>query len=174
MRKTVADYLQKCTIQYEAFGKVYNTMKRSMARVVFWVVVIIMIIIGAGLLIVHNKVRSYPLILRSTIRNLRSSRESIRLFFEQTGRFPESLQEMNEYAKKGEEYRDKIEWRSSPKEFISSKHPPNTSEHSVLDDTGGLYYNPKTGVLKVNLTKPLKSYWKFYSGERKEEVPAEW
>jgi len=145
-----------------------------MARVVFWVVVIIMLVVGAGLKIVNNKVRSYPLILRSTIINLRFSRESIRLFFEQTGRFPESLHEMNEYAKKGEEYRAKIDWKFPPMECISSKNPANTSEHSVLDGTGGLYYNPKTGVLKVNLTKPLKSYWRFYSGERKDEVPAEW
>lgn len=145
-----------------------------MAGVVFCIVVIIMLAVGSGLKIVHNKVRSYPLILRTTIRNLGSSRESIRLFFEQTGRFPESLSEMNEYVKKGEEYRDKIEWRTSPKEFISSKNPPNTSEHGVLDGTGGLYYNPKIGVLKVNLTKPLKSYWRFYSGERKDEVPADW
>jgi len=149
-------------------------MKRPMRRVVFWVVVIIMLVVGAGLKIVHNKVRSYPLILRSTIFNLRFSRESIRLFFEQTGRFPESLQEMNEYAKKGKKYRDKIDWRSSPKEFISRNHRPNSSEHGVLDDTGGLYYNSKTGVLKVNLTKPLKSYWRFYSGERRDEIPADW
>ena len=152
----------------------YSIMKRPMKRVVFWVVVIIMLVVGAGLKIVHNKVRSYPLILRSTIRNLRFSRESIRLFFEQTGRFPESLQEMNEYAKKGKKYRDKIDWRSPPMECISSYHSFNTSEHGVLDDTGGLYYNPKTGVLKVNLTKPLKSYWRFYSGERRDEVPADW
>ena len=149
-------------------------MKRPMSRVVFWVVVIIILVVGAGLKIVHNKVRSYPQRLLSIRFNLRFSRESIRLFFEQTGHFPESLQEMNEYAKKGKKYRDKIDWRSPPMECISRNHRLNSSEHSVLDDTGGLYYNPKTGVLKVNLTKPLKSYWRFYSGERRDEVPADW
>jgi len=80
---------------------------------------------------------------------------------------------MNEYAKKDEKYRAKIKWRLPLMESISSYHPSNSSEHGVLDDTGGLYYNPKTGVLKVNLTKTLKSYWRLYSGERKDEVPAE-
>ena len=149
-------------------------MKRSLARIVFWVVVIIMLVVVAGLIIVNNKVHSYPRRLNTTKTILKFSRESIRLFFEQTGSFPESLHEMNEYAKKDEKFRAKIKWGMPPMECISIYHPSNSSEHDVLDDTGGLYYNPKTGELKVNLTKPLKSYWRFYSGERKDEVPADW
>jgi len=68
---------------------------------------------------------------------------------------------------------DKINWYFPPSESISEKQS-NSHEHSVLDGTGGLHYNPKTGVLKVNLTKPLKSYWRFYFGKRRNEVPADW
>lgn len=149
-------------------------MKRPMSRVVFWAVVIVLLVVGAGLVIVNNLVRSYPRRLRITRTSLSFCRESIRLFNEQTGRFPESLHELNEYAKKDKKYRDRIKWRLSPMELISSYHSHNSSEHGVLDGTGGLYYNPKTGVLKVNLMKPLKSYWRFYFGERREEVPADW
>jgi len=148
-----------------------------MIRVVSGVVVIILLVVGVGLVIVNNEVRSYPRRLRITRRNLTFGRESIRLFAEHTGRFPESLREMNEYSKKGKKYRDKINWRFQPMEAISSDNPYNpsiSSEHGVLDGTGGFYYNPKTGILKVNLTKPLKSYWRLYTGERKDEVPAEW
>jgi len=101
---------------------------------------------------------------------LHFSRENIRLFFEQNGRFPKSLHELNEY---GKNFPKKIKWMFPPGESISG-YSSGRSEHSVLDGTGGSYYNPETGVLKVNLTKPLKSYWRFYFGKRRNEVPADW
>jgi hypothetical protein len=97
------------------------------------------------------------------------TRRSIQLFAERNGRFPNSLNELNEYGKK---FPKQIQWYFPPKESIAGK--PNSRERSVLDGTGGLYYNNKTGEMKFNLTKPLKFYWTFYFGKSRDDVPANW
>ena len=93
---------------------------------------------------------SYRWRLQPTINNLVLSRRSIQLFTEQNGRFPDSVHELWEYWDNHPEGR---EWRGRSNESISAKR--NSTESSVLNGTGGLYYNPKTGELKINLTKPL-------------------
>lgn len=101
--------------------------------------------------------------------NLRLSRWSIGIFFKENSRFPNSLDELYEY---GKSYPDKIPWNLHPSEFIAGKS--NSQEHSVLDGAGGLYYDSKTGELRLNLTKPLKCYWRFYLGKERNEIPADW
>ena len=81
--------------------------------------------------------------------------------------FPDSLDEFNEY---GSKFRDELNWYCRPKDLITG----NSTEHSVLDGTCGLYYDPNNGDMKLNLTKPLKGYWIFYFGEKRNDVPADW
>ena len=128
------------------------------------------LLVAIGLALAVNIDHSYRNRINSTGLNLTFARRSIRLFAEQNGRFPDSLQELNEYGRK---FPDKIQWYFAPRECISQK-PSNSCEHSILDGTGGLYYDAKKGVLRVNLTKPLKSYWRFYFREKRDEVPADW
>jgi hypothetical protein len=127
------------------------------------------VLVIMGLALVVNMNHSWQSRIRTQKVNLAFGRKSIRIFAEQNGRFPHSLYELNDYAKKSPQ---EIPWRFPPSEFISGKS--NSREHSFLDGTGGLYYNPKTGELKLNLTRPLNSYWKLYLGEERNEVPAEW
>jgi hypothetical protein len=79
------------------------------------------------------------------------------------------LREVDEYAKR----HGGIDWIGLPKELISGGQP-DSSQHDVLDGTGGLYYDSKTGELKLNLTRPLKFYWRFYLGEDRDKIPADW
>jgi hypothetical protein len=150
-----------------------NIMKRHK---VLHVLTTVLIVVGSTLLIsglsmlIIDKYSSYSSRLRGTLVNLNFSRESVRLFFEENGRFPKSLHELNEYGKK---FPGEIKWRFGPKESISN-YLSDLSEHDVLDGTGGLYYSSETGVVKINLTKPLKAYWRFYFGTRRNEVPADW
>lgn len=136
----------------------------------------VLLVVGLTLLMlvlsvcIGRKYHDYSSRLRATRLGLYFTRNSIPLFFEQNGRFPKSLHELNEYGKK---FPKEIHWMFPPGESISS-YRSDLPEHAVLDGTGGLYYNPETGVLKVNLTKPLKSYWRFYFGKRRNEVPADW
>jgi len=157
------------------FMERYSIMKRRKVSFALDVLRTMLLLGGFALLMLGLSMwigttwRHYSNSLTWTRLFLNFSRENIRLFADQTGRFPESLQELNEYA----ERHSKIYWTGAPREYISGRHP-DSSEHADLDGTGGLYYNPKTGVLKVNLTKPLKSYWRFYFGKRRDEVPADW
>jgi len=144
-------------------------MKRTTLSVLLLIGVLL--IICVVYVLASNKISSYSRRLRFTEINLAFGRECIHLFADQTGKFPESLHELNEYGKK---FRNKIDWRFPLRESISSYNPSNFSEHNVLDGTGGLYYNPETGEIKVNLIKPLKSYWRLYFGEERDEVPADW
>ena len=124
----------------------------------------------AVVLLVININHSYRSRIRGAKAMLMFSRRSIHLFAEQNGRFPDSLHELNEHGKK---FPEKIDWYFPPKESISGK-TSNSRESSVLDGTGGLYYNLKTGELKLNVTRPLKSYWRFCLGEKRDKVPADW
>lgn len=151
-------------------------MKRPKVSVALDVLITVLLVVGFALLMlglttwIGSENHHYLSRLRSTRLSLKFSRDSIRLFFEQNGRFPKSLDELNEYGKK---FPKEINWMFPPGESIS-RYPSDLPVHTVLDGTGGLYYNPETGVLKVNLTKPLKSYWRFYFGKRRNEVPADW
>jgi hypothetical protein len=135
----------------------------------FFVLLIVCLVPTVGLLLAINLDHSYWSRMKGARLTLMFTRRSIQLFAEQNGRFPDSLNELNEYGKK---FPNQIQWYFPAKESIAGK--PDSREHSVLDGTGGLYYNPKTGELKLNLTKPLKAYWRFYFGESRNHVPADW
>ena len=139
-------------------------MKKPKSRKCFCVLHIGILML-TGLVLLININNSYRSKLRIQKTNLFMSRTNIRLFAEQNGKFPDSLHELSES-------KYKKQFHVTPKEFIAGKSDP--SEHSVLDGKGGLYYNSKTGELKLNLMRPLKSYWRFYLGEKRNAVPADW
>ena len=124
----------------------------------FYIVVIA--VVPLVLVVVINS--DYRLCIREQKANLLLSRRSIRLYAEKHGKFPESLDES--------ELRDETDWNFHPMDLITK----NSTEHSILNGTGGLYYDPNNGDLKLNLTKPLKSYWIFYFGKKRNDVPGDW
>jgi hypothetical protein len=80
------------------------------------------------------------------------------------------LAEISNYDSEHEEIKfDKIPFD----EYISNENG-ETKESATLDNKGGWYYNKDTGEVKLNLTKPLKSYLPFYFGPYRNEVPSEW
>jgi type II secretory pathway pseudopilin PulG len=95
-------------------------------------------------------------------------REQIRQYHETTGEFPSSLAQMKArfVGKQGERWGPDREWLSTDK--------GNERESSVLDGSGGWYYNKETGELKINLNKPLKSYLKHYCRRDRNERPCDW
>ena len=129
----------------------------------FYVVVIVVV----PLVLVVIKNQHYQSRIRQQRVNLFLSRRSIDLYAERNDAFPDSLDALNEY---GSQFRDEIDWCCYPKDLITR----NSTQHSVLDGTGGLYYDPNNGDLKLNLTKPLESYWIFYFGKKKNDIPADW
>jgi len=116
--------------------------------------------------------------LFDTDLNLRYARLCVRLFKEDVGRFPKSLQELYEYGKekirKGET--ESGFWRFPFEESISHywKTEKRSREHAVLDGSGGFFYNHENRDIRVNLKKPLRHYWRCYSGRKTNEIPADW
>ena len=122
--------------------------------------IVLIAVVPLVLVVVINS--HYRLRIREQKTNLLFSRRSIKLYAEKHGKFPESLDES--------EFRDVIDWNFHPMDLITKK----STEQSILNGTGGLYYDPNNGDLKLNLTEPLKSYWISYFGKKRNDVPVDW
>jgi len=111
--------------------------------------------------------------IRSTKGRLFFAREKIKEFKNSHKRYPSSLKELERYILQdpgiaGQGYGDNffVEGYSDPK--------GNTRKVNILDGKGGWYYNKEAGEIRVNLTKPVKYYIKFYFGKHRNEIPSEW
>jgi hypothetical protein len=95
-------------------------------------------------------------------------REQIRQYHEATGAFPSSLAQMKArfVGKPGERWGPDKEWLSTDQ--------GNARESSVLDGSGGWYYNKETGELRLNLKQSLKHYLKHYYRRDRNERPCDW
>jgi hypothetical protein len=107
----------------------------------------------------------------STQTGLHFTEQSINQFHEAVGRFPHSLSELDEYARN---FPNNIKYYLRPGEGISGSKSKSRTEHKILDGTGGMFYDPNTGMVKINLTNPLKSYWILYIGPFRNKVPSDW
>ncbi len=55
-----------------------------------------------------------------------------------------------------------------------SKRNGNGSEHDTLNGKVNWYYNKNKGEVRINLTKPLKYYFKLYYKSDRDEIPSGW
>ena len=97
-------------------------------------------------------------------------RHSVQRYKETVGQYPESLVSMHEYANKNPN--TKIEIREL-KEYISSSKGL-WAESAKLDGSGGWFYDPNSGDVRVNLIHPLEHYLFPYFKRDRNEVPSEW
>jgi hypothetical protein len=151
----------------------WTPVKRGIVYYVLWTgavaaLLVLAYMFSAYIYCIVNRPPSYQPRVTLTLTHLCDARVAIDLFKEQVGRFPESLDELNEYRKK---YPDKTS-RWPLREYIS--RDPKTEGHAKLDGSGGFFYDPQSGDIRVNLTKPLHEYWRRYSGRSKDDIPADW
>lgn len=116
-----------------------------------------------------NSIRTCNRKIRTTRLYLELYRHKVETYKEAIGQYPETLAAMHEFAK---EHPD-IEIYGKSKEYITSGKGV-WSESANLDGSGGWYYNPQTGEIKINLTHPIKKYTFLYFGSYRNEIPAEW
>ena len=57
---------------------------------------------------------------------------------------------------------------------LTSEKQSDILEYRKLNDKGGYYYDPNTGEVRLNLTRPVQEYLKWYSGGYKDQVPSSW
>jgi hypothetical protein len=96
-------------------------------------------------------------------------RREIQFFFEQNGRYPNSLDEFRSYAL---QHNSHI-WDKMYIDLTSDKQS-DVPEYRELNDKGGYYYDPNTGDIKLNLTRPVKEYLPHYHGRFKDKTPSSW
>ena len=95
-------------------------------------------------------------------------RMMIKSYNEENHRYPSSLYELNKYHTSINP--DDDVWFL---EVITNSIGVN-KESDVLDGQGGWYYNNKTGEVRLNITKPIKHYWRFYWGQGRNDIPSDW
>ena len=97
---------------------------------------------------------------------LEASRSGIMAFYEVNGRYPKSFDEFRQWSKGGLWDKMFVDLTSDKQSYVP--------EYRQLNDKGGYYYDPNTGEVRLNLTRPVKEYLKWYSGEYKDQIPSSW
>ncbi len=103
--------------------------------------------------------------------SLQLIRENIQKFKQTNQRYPVSLDELNNHIKNDEK---NLFHKRDNKEFISDRNGCS-EEHVILDGKGGWFYNKQTGEIKININKPLKTFFeKYYYLPSRNKIPSEW
>ena len=93
------------------------------------------------------------------------------LFHKQFQRYPNTLSEIKELANAEDKGKFKYSLREN-KEFLSSEQGCD-SEYNVLNNEGGWFYNPNDGRVKINLNKPMHTYFSNYFYKGRNTVPSD-
>jgi hypothetical protein len=100
--------------------------------------------------------------ISTTRTELDIMRKSIEIILDEKGHYPNSLNEVKLFLR-GSYYVD-----------FKLKRQNDFQEYRELNDKGGYYYDPNTGKIKLNMTRPVKDYMPSYQGAFKDEIPSEW
>jgi hypothetical protein len=95
--------------------------------------------------------------------NFKTMRTAIEMYYKENAQFPASIMDIRTYIASDKMYVD-----------LTSDKQSNVPEYRELNDKGGYYYDPNTGDVRLNLTRPVREYLKFYSGSYKDQVPSSW
>jgi hypothetical protein len=105
-----------------------------------------------------------------TMAMLGKTRNDLKKYYDQKSSYPETLTELTQFGKNNPNSGIKSKL---PKEYISQKKGC-TLEHDSLNGKGGWFYDNATGDIRVNVTVPVKNYFKLYFGEERNQIPSEW
>ena len=94
------------------------------------------------------------------------TRRGIMTFYEVNGRYPKSFDEYRKWSRGGF-------WDKMYVDLTSDKQS-DVPEYRQLNDKGGYYYDPNTGEIRLNLTRPVQEYLKWYRGRYKDQIPSSW
>jgi type II secretory pathway pseudopilin PulG len=108
--------------------------------------------------------------IRATIGHLKALRNAMNVYFRMYGQYPDSLNEFQQWAKGG---KHSGFWDKMYVDLTSGKQI-DIPVYRELNNKGGYYYDPNTGEIRLNLTRPVKGYLKWYGGCYKNKVPSSW
>ncbi len=150
-----------------------NKTKERKFSISSTVIIIFLLSLVVILCFLHvEDITTYDEALHTTKWNLVRARSGVKWFEGKTDRLPSCLCEINAYARSN---------KNDPNILMTIRFLENLSssggidrEYDALSGDGGWFYDPNTGEVRVNLTKPVKHYLKFYFGKERNEIPADW
>lgn len=126
----------------------------------------VILITSAG--VVYTCLPRFEKRVMRTQRNLRIMRERITDLHNTRGAYPASLEDAGMIRDP-----NGVERRVARREYITSMDGCNT-QSKELNGAGGWCYDPNTGMMRVNVNRPLKEYLWFYFGPERNERPSDW
>ncbi|MCL5281613.1 MAG: hypothetical protein M1376_17075 [Planctomycetes bacterium] len=100
---------------------------------------------------------------------LRIVRRAIAIQHEESGRYPTSFAELRDSLSRG----SPENWGRMHVDLTTSRRM-RVPEYRQLNDKGGYYYDPNNGDIKLNLTRPVREYFLWYTGKYADQVPSDW
>jgi hypothetical protein len=104
--------------------------------------------------------------IRGTRGILSVTRKGVKIFYDMNGRYPDSIDEYRKWSGGGVLDKMIVDLTSEKQSYVP--------EYRQLNNKGGYYYDPNTGEIRLNLTRPVKEYLMWYSGRYKDQVPSSW
>jgi len=101
---------------------------------------------------------------------LKHLRTCVHIFATENGRYPGSLDELRRFVK---DVGGKDSWFYMYVD-LTSPEQSEVPEYRQFNDKGGYYYDPNTGEVRLNLTRPVKEYLPRYRGRFKDQIPSSW
>ena len=102
---------------------------------------------------------------------LNDIRERIDYFYNMNERYPKSLSELRQVVTEEHPYYLSLEELLID---LKSKPQKDVPEYRELNNKGGYYYDPNTGEIRLNLTRPVKEYLPFCYIKFRNQIPSEW
>ncbi len=141
-------------------------------RIKIFLLITSLILLFVIIMVVFNDADSiYKHRVDGTKFSLYYLRSMIICYNKEEGIYPKSLAEMQNYFNE----KKTNSFRNNNSEYISSKDGCD-KEFDSLDGNGGWYYDNNTGLVKVNITKPVNYYLqsKSWFCSSDDEIPSEW
>lgn len=139
-------------------------------KIVLFTLLIITLFIAGTSLQISNPATSKGSRGDQTKLNMNIMRVQIREFYNNSGTYPTVKSWSSDWGT-GRDSSEKLKVLS---EYISTSGGSRKISNNP-DGSGGWYYDETTGGLKVNLTKPLKTYYPaIWFSSRKNEIPSHW
>ena len=107
--------------------------------------------------------------VRAVRVNVQALRRSVKQFWDLNGCQPKSLDEFRRFHR---QHKSDI-WDEMYVDLTSDKQR-EVPEYGELNDKGGYFYDPNSGEIRLNLTRPVREYLRWYRGSYEDEIPSHW
>ena len=134
---------------------------------IVFVFLLIMLVLVLNFKLYNYETEGRILLIRSFVKN--DLRDRINDYYKINGYYPDSINELILFFKM--DYNFNIMYL----DILSSEKQTIVAEYRELNDSGGYFYDPNTGEVKLNLSRPVKEYLPFYYvGRLRNSIPSNW